>query len=116
YYKPDVGYSYDTASGLFYQGTLLTDPLYFPTNTYQIFSYADPAWSYALGAQVNVGGAFLTLTNYNQVSLPSVWPPDPTQKNYIEHFWHSAEFEDDYPPMWLFWDEVLYQMGIKKNL
>jgi hypothetical protein len=83
--KPDTGYSYLSLNDQFYDG--LT-PLYFPQDTYRIFAYCDEARSYALGAQQNVGGAFLTGTNYNQVSLPNVWPPD-TQPghDYSSHVW-----------------------------
>lgn len=104
YEKPDVGCGYSTNPDVWWQGA--TD-LYFPTNTYAIFSFCDQAHAYALGAQPNVGGAFLTLTNYNQVDLPSVWPPDQLGGNYDEHIWHSAEFRSDYPQNWLFWNEVL---------
>jgi hypothetical protein len=64
--------------------------------------------------QADVGGAFLNVSGYHQVNLPSVWPPDPG--GYTAHVWHSAEFRSDYPQRWLFWDEVLVQMGLKNSL
>jgi hypothetical protein len=105
------GFSYE--AGDYYNGST---PLSFPGDTYTIFSRIIQARCYALGAQLNVGGAFLNLTNYNQVDLPSIWPPDPSGHNYGDHLWHSAEFRSDYPQRWLFWDEVLVQMGLKTQL
>jgi hypothetical protein len=64
----------------------------------------------ALGAQTNVGGAFLTGTNYNQVELDL--PP----YNFGGlHLYHSGEFRSDYPDRWLFWNQALIQMGLKER-
>ena len=112
--KPVSGYTYGTVNGItgFYSGsgapyTLLT----VPPDRYTIFSYCDPATCYALGAQSYVGGAFKSGTNYNQVEL------DVAPYNFGKlHIYHSGEFRSDNAQRWLFWDEVLFQMGLKKSL
>jgi hypothetical protein len=53
--KPDAGYSYDSQDGRF---ELASQPLAFPSDTYEIFAHAAEAWSNAAGAQPNLGGAF----------------------------------------------------------
>ena len=115
--KPDIatspGYHYSSSSG-FYKiigtGTNSTTYLNFPGNTYEIFAYADPAWSYALGAQANVGGAF---TIARQVVLPSVWPIDTHPGgNYSAHVWHSAQFRSDNMSRAVFWNSVLNEMRL----
>lgn len=115
--KPDVGYQYSPSLDQFLRDVGLGSvSLYFPTNTYEIFAYADPARSYALGAQVNVGGAFLTGANYNQINLPNVWPADTYPQpsgSYSAHIWHSAEFRGDYPPQISFWQTLLGSQGFK---
>jgi hypothetical protein len=111
--KPDSGYDYSATFDRWYRlGAVSSIQLFFPQNTYEIFSYCDQAHAYALGAQPNVGGSFISLGVTNQVSLPSVWPPDTSGGNYSAHIWHSAEFRSDYPQRWLFWNEVLFQMGL----
>jgi len=94
--KPDTGYSY-----ISYQGFLNGfTPLYFPTNTYQIFAYADPAESYALGAQQNVAGPFKVGATYNQIEL------DAAPFNYdAKHLYHSMEFRQDYAQNLFFWSD-----------
>ena len=112
--KPDSGYQYSTGLDQFLRDVGLGSvSLYFPTNTYEIFAYADPARSFALGEQANVGGAFLTGTNDNQVSLPDVWPPDTSIPPYSAHVWHSAEFRSDNPQRCQFWNEALIEMKLK---
>ncbi len=83
--------------------------LYFPNNTYEIFSHADPAASFALGAQADVRGRFSTA---KQVDLETVWPPDThPQGDYKEHVWHSAEFNFDYAQQANFWNTLLGLQG-----
>jgi len=113
-FKPDAGYGYSSTFDAWYQGSLFSgDPLLFPRDTYQIFSYVDPAWSYALGAQLNVGGVFKVNGVYQQVNLPNVWPPDTSGHSYGDHIWHSAEFRSDYAQSTLFWNKLLQTMGLK---
>lgn len=116
--KPASGYGYSSMLDLFYEGSAIDNgtPLPFPGDTYTVFSYCDEAEASALGSQPNVGGAFLNVAGYHQINLPSVWPTDPTGQNYGAHVWHSAEFRSDNPQRRLFWDMVLYQIGIKKSL
>jgi pimeloyl-ACP methyl ester carboxylesterase len=126
-FKPDnsgvpfPGYYYTTPSGThpsgFYKIIGSTDyDLYFPASTYEIFAYADRAWSYALGAQANVGGSFQLLGVPQQVNLPSVWPidthPQIDNKSYSAHVWHSAEFRSDNMSRVIFWNTVLKRMNI----
>jgi hypothetical protein len=103
--KPDVGYGYDSASDTFSRGTLFTTPLHFPTNTYEIFSYADPAWSYALGAQENVGGAFNQNLQLNLFTSPYNFGP--------QHLYHSLQFRSDLANCSSFWDIVLRRIQLK---
>ena len=94
---------YGSSSNAFYN-------LNFPTNTYPIFAYCDQARSYALGAQANVGGVFKTLT-YHEVDLAA----DPISFSSA-HKYHSGQFRSDDAQRWYFWDQVLFQMGLKNNL
>jgi hypothetical protein len=105
--KPDTGYGYDFVAQQFHRGTFFTTPLNFPTNTYEIFAYCDPAPSFALGAQANVGGAFLASGGYNQLDL------DTTYSFGSLHKGHSAEFNSDNMNRWSFWDTCLRRMQLK---
>jgi len=105
--KPDFGYTYDAYNGRFFRGTVILDELFFPANTYELFSYCIEARCYALGAQSGVGGVF----GGNQVNLPNVWPPD--LDGYIAHKWHSAEFRSDNMQRAIFWNTLLTKMKLK---
>jgi len=124
-FKPDnsglpfPGYYYTTPSGThpsgFYKIIGSTDyDLYFPASTYEIFAYADRAWSYALGAQAHVGGAFKKGSSYQEVDLPSVWPADTHPHSpgnlYTAHVWHSAQFRSDNMSRAVFWNTLMEQM------
>jgi pimeloyl-ACP methyl ester carboxylesterase len=117
-FKPDMGltypgYHYSSSSG-FYKllGSTIQVNLAFPTNTYEIFAFGDPAWSYALGAQANVGGVLKSGSTYQQVNLPGVWPPDTHPLGgYKDHVWHSAEFRSDFASRANFWNTLLGQQG-----
>jgi hypothetical protein len=99
--KPDVGYNYTSPNWYF-----VLAELSFPADRYRIFAHADPSWSYALGAQVGVGGVFSTS---RQVEL------DLSPYNFdIEHKYHSGQFRSDSSQRWLFWNQVLTQMNLKK--
>lgn len=109
YYKPDAlrGYGFDENTNFYYGYIEPFTILTFPTNTYQIFSFADPAWSYALGAQLDVGGSFKKVTD-DQIEL------DAAPYNFsTEHIYHSFEFRSDSPSLWPFWSQVLVQMNLK---
>jgi hypothetical protein len=107
YEKPNLypTYYYISPDRYYRQAT----QLFFPNNTYVIFNSIIQARGYALGAQLNVGGAFAG----NQVNLPNVWPPDTSGKNFGDHIWHSAEFRSDSAQRWQFWNQVLVQMKLK---
>jgi hypothetical protein len=109
---PYPGYHYSVSSlhpnGFYKQfgsGTNDFHNLNFPSDTYEIFAYAAPAWSYALGAQANVGG-------FAQQNLIGVWPADQHPgHDYSAHAWHSAQFRSDIISQWKFWDYALGQQG-----
>jgi hypothetical protein len=109
YYKPDAlrGYGFNEYSEFYYGYVDPITILNFPTNTYQIFSYADPSWSYALGAQLNVGEVFKVGTAYNEIEL------DATPYSFgDQHIYHSLEFRSDPPQLWQFWNQVLLSMKL----
>jgi hypothetical protein len=117
-FKPDMGltypgYHYSSSSGfyrIFGAGTNDIRYLTFPTNTYEIFAYGDPAWSYALGAQPNVGGVFKSGATYNQVDLGAA------PYNFgSAHKGHSAQFRSDNMRRAVFWNALLIQMGLKED-
>jgi hypothetical protein len=106
--KPDLGYGYITNTDQFYKNFYNT-ALFFPTNTYEIFSYADEARSYALGAQPHTGGVFQKGFVFQEVEL------DSSPFNFgSSHKYHSGEFRSDTPQRWQFWNQVLLQMGLKQ--
>jgi hypothetical protein len=101
--KPDLGYGYDGTN--FTSGFFSTTDLFFPANTYEIFSFCDEARSYALGAQTGVGGTF---TTSKQIEL------DIAPYNFLtQHKYHSGEFRSDNAQRWQFWDTTLVQMRLK---
>jgi hypothetical protein len=109
--KPDIaispGYHYSSSSG-FYKiigtGTNSTTYLSFPGNTYEIFAYGDPAWSYALGAQANVGGAFTTTKQVELNNAPYNFA--------ATHKYHSGQFRSDNMSRAIFWNTVMGTMRL----
>jgi hypothetical protein len=90
--KPDVTYGYTSGDG-FNVGHV---PLRFPDDHYQIFSYAAPAWSFALGA-TSTGGVF----SENSVNLK-------TSLTFGgEHLWHSGEFRSYNAARYQYWMSIL---------
>lgn len=74
-------------------------------DTYEIFARADEARCYAIGAQPNLGGPFVTA---QQVDLQL--PP----YNYgREHKFHSGQFRSDNMSRHIFWDTLLSRMRLK---
>lgn len=108
--KYDSGWNYNLGSDQFERYSFGWHPLYFPTNTYEIFAYCDEARCYALGAQANVGGKFFG----NQVKLPDVWPPDPYNGNYTAHLWHSAQFRADTTSAWQLWRQTIVTFDLQQ--
>ena len=104
--KPDMDYYYVPGSDTWYYhiyNSPTNTPLAFPQQTYMLYSYADQAHAFALGAQANVGGAF----GGNQVEL------DVAPYRFLsQHLYHSAEFRSDNASRWQFWDAVLGKLGI----
>jgi hypothetical protein len=78
------------------------------TNRYEVTAYDAQSWTTALGATPNVG-------NVANVALPQLWPPDPSatdpSKQYVRHFWHSAEFRGDYWQQAGYWQGLLGRQG-----
>jgi hypothetical protein len=81
--------------------------LNFPANTYEIFAYDVPAWSYALGAQPGVGGVFKVGQTYRQIDLNAA-PYD----FGAAHKGHSAQFRSDNMSRAVFWNTLIDQMGL----
>jgi pimeloyl-ACP methyl ester carboxylesterase len=114
-FKPDnglqyPGYHYSSSSSfyvIFGAGTNDIRYLTFPANTYEIFAYGDPAWSFALGAQANVGGAFKSGATYNQVDLGAA-----PYSFGSAHKGHSAEFRSDNMDRAVFWHTLLDKMRL----
>jgi hypothetical protein len=77
-------------------------PLKFPDDRYDIFSYAAPAWSLALGT-IPTGGAFTSSTNLAGAAY-----------GYgNEHLWHSGQFRSYYAARWRYWDQLLIDAQLK---
>jgi hypothetical protein len=78
------------------------------TNRYEVMALAAESWTTALGATPSVG-------NVADIDLRQLWPPDtstsdPT-KEYVLHFWHSAEFRGDYWQQQGYWQGLLGPQG-----
>ena len=112
--KPDYsplsypGYHYSSSSGRFYKitgvGANNIHYFAFPGDTYEIFAYGDPSWSFALGAQANVGGSFLTSSQVELDQLPYSFGST--------HKFHSGQFRSDNMSRAVFWEAVLQNMNL----
>lgn len=73
-------------------------------------AFAAPSYSTALGATP-------AITNFANLDLTTVWPPDTTGNNFTEHFYHSAEFRGDAWQEWGYWNALLFspQFGFNIN-
>lgn len=110
--KPDVGYEWQ------YQGNNLPETytynnfpvqsyqLYFPTNTYEIFSYITEGRCYAVGQQEGIGQGFDPLREVDLSQSPYSFG--------TQHKGHSAEFRSDNAQRWQFWDQALKEMDLKQ--
>ena len=79
--------------------------LYFPQDTYEIFSFITEARCYAVGAQTNVAGPFTLSAQVNMDIAPH---------SFGElHKGHSGEFRSTNMERWPFWEQVLFTMGLK---
>ncbi len=110
--KPDAGYSwvsvpYENERYYYQSGPNNIRQLYFPQDSYEIFSFTTEARCYAVGAQTNVAGAF---TLSAQVNL------DIAPYNFGDlHKGHSGEFRSTNMERWPFWEQVLFTMGLKAS-
>jgi hypothetical protein len=51
------------------------------------------------------------------VDLTTLWPsPDPLEKNYASHFWHSGQFRGELEWQWGYWDTLLHDPRLGFNL
>jgi hypothetical protein len=106
------GYFYSSSSG-FYKIAGSTYYLNFTNNASEILAYCVPSWSYALGAQADVGGVFKSGSTYQEVNLLNVWPFDThLNHDYSEHVWHSAEFRSDNMSRAVFWNTLLKKCSL----
>jgi pimeloyl-ACP methyl ester carboxylesterase len=80
------------------------------SNRYEITAFAAEPRSLAMGATPDV----LTLTS--SLDLRTIWPSDPTGNNYVEHFWHSAEFRGDSIQQWGYWNTLLFSPTVGFNI
>ena len=76
-------------------------------NRYEVMSHAAQSYTTALGATPGTLNNIFQTVDLTRVSPSRIWPADPTGNDYIEHFWHSAEFRGDYAPMQGYWSELL---------
>jgi hypothetical protein len=102
--KPDTGFSWNGIN--FFAGGTEID---FLTSTHEIFAYCDEARCFALGAQANVGGAFLKSGTIQQINLQA-HPYDFAD----QHKDHSGEFNSDNMHRAQFWDSVLGNFGVAR--
>ena len=102
--KPDTDYSWTTngVESYAYIGGFSTQHLYFPQDTYQIFSYIIEARCYALGAQPDMGGVFKKAGATQQVNLGAL-----PYSFGSQHIYHSGEFRSDNAQRWQFWQQFL---------
>jgi hypothetical protein len=107
-YKPDIasGFSYNYSDNKFEAGGSEID---FPTYTYEIFAYCDTAYCFALGAQADVGGAFLHDGSPQQTDLNATFGFGKQHKD------HSGEFNSDNMQRASFWSKVLINMSLKEE-
>jgi hypothetical protein len=75
------------------------------SNRYEVMAYAAQSYTTALGATPSVHNVAKNVDLTDQAN--GIWPLDPTGNNYIEHFWHSAEFRDDNAMMQGYWNYLL---------
>jgi hypothetical protein len=73
--------------------------------------------AYAAESRVRALGATQRLIGLQPVDLTTLWPqPDPLNKNYTSHFWHSGQFRGDTVWQWGYWDTLLHHPSRGFNL
>ena len=75
------------------------------SNRYEVMAYAAQSYCTALGSTPGVHNVAKNIDLTDQAN--AIWPLDPTGNNYIEHFWHSAEFRSDNAMMQGYWNFLL---------
>ena len=107
--KPDYGYSWSSGINgieLYFYSTspYSSRELYFPQDTYEIFSYITEARCYAVGQQEGLGGVFRPLREIDLSQAPYNFG--------TTHKYHSGEFRSDNASRAPFWNAVLQRMNI----
>lgn len=99
--KPDIGYTFENATGIFRSGTVLS----FPGDRFRIFSYAAEGRSLALGSTVT-GGVFtggdldLSLAPYSFGR---------------EHLFHSGQFRSSMAERYQYWRALMQAADLTPN-
>jgi hypothetical protein len=109
--KPDFGYHWFSVTNdverYFYNSSPYNyRDLYFPQDTYEIFSYITEGRCYAVGQQNGLGGVFNPLREIDLSQAP--YNLDDTHKS------HSAQFRSDNASRAPIWNKVLQQMSLKR--
>ncbi len=98
--KPDIGYTFENATGIFRSGAILA----FPGDRFLIFSYAAEGRSLALGSTVTDGvfsGGDYSLRN---------------QLGYgLDHIWHSGQFRSSMAERYQYWRAFMQAADLTPN-
>ena len=111
--KPDFGYGYVSPFGVnlggFTRGhsSLFALHLYIPEQRYEIFAYAAPGHSLALGAQKDIGTPF---TKSEQINLHQAFGFSDADID------HSAQFEDTFGKRQAYWNQLLVSFGLGEGV
>lgn len=104
--KPDSPYSFlvmpDGEERFYYNGFVETRRLYFPQDTFEIFSYLIEGRSFALGAQSAVRGSFAEPLQVNLAVAPLSFGE--------VHKEHSGQFRSTCMKRSVFWETVMRRM------
>ena len=107
--KPDLDYQYERWYATNWYGftrntSLVTEKkLEFPSDRYEILSFAAEARSYATGAEGATGGAFNVLDSIN-LKIKFGFEE--------EHKGHSAQFRSFIQKRWKYWEQVLSDLDV----
>jgi pimeloyl-ACP methyl ester carboxylesterase len=111
--KPDssLNYEYYPVGGWYFdrelyrqRGLFDSRELFFPTNTYELFSFCVEARCYALGAQQGIAGPFIVSNQANLFSAPYNFGQ--------EHKGHSAQFRSTNMKRSEFWRTLLQRTDL----
>ena len=100
--ESDSRYRRTENSGLTY-GTVLL----FPSNRYEVFSFAARSWGWALGRTGGTGGVFSSSLNVANLLVYDGLPE--------AHKYHSGQFRSCIQRRWGYWDQMLIDLLIPHN-